>query len=1196
MKIRRIDIIGFKSFAERALLRFDDGISGVVGPNGCGKSNIVDAVRWVMGEQSARRLRGKNMEDVIFAGSENKPPMGMAEVRMTLENDGRNVPPEYASYAEIVVGRRLFRSGESEYLINKTPCRLIDVQELFMGTGVGTRAYSIISQGQIGVLVSQKPQERRGLIEEAAGVSKYKARKRIAERKMDATRQNLLRVSDVIAEIKRNIDSLKRQARKAARYNKLRRQLREIELHIAAHRQLELQALKNHLTLKQKNLSAREHELQGTLSKIESSVEQRRTRLLDDDHQISALQEELLSTDNQIKLNEKDIEFLTREVESLDKRGTQSSAEIERLQAEVASVRGQLDRQNAELKDLDGSADTASARLQERDSAHRAQAEKVDQLLVQIEGLRQSQLDLGEQAGERRSRSSNLSQRLSDLQNRLSECQAERNQLSRTQAELSSKKQQQSESLNRSRQLHLNLVQKREVNENNLAELEAQAKANAARGAALREEAGNKRSRLKSLKEIEQNYEGCLSGVRWVMQKAQDQQEDNQVVGLVADILEAPPRYETAVQAVLGDRLQSVVVQSQSAGVQAIDYLKRESEGRSSFIPISLRSRSYPPDISKVQGPGVIGPMRKLLEYQHEYDAVVKYLLGDVVVVEDLPTAMSIWSANGHEATLVTLEGDVLEPQGALSGGSLEGHGTHLLQNKREMKELADKLAVLEAEQRMVSDQQGKLEARLAEVSAAIESLRQNSHEEEIRIIDQQKDINHLNDQLQSTSRRLEELGRQNESLEAEVSGVRSELEQAEESLEAIGSRQEQIGAEIIRLRSRSEEEKTRLSALAQEVLDLKVEAAASIERRESARRNLEHLTTTRQEMEQRIRRLGDDLSSGSLEATQGRQKIEENRREISTLLTRRERQQQELSSRRDAYERLLSEVQEEEQLVKECRKELDQTSHGLADVHTQSREVDLEMIHLAQDVRRNHKEDIVACLSAYHLLPGPTEDQQEKAGKLRDRLERMGDVNPHAEEAYQELVERYEFLTTQSQDLTESLEKLQKVIQKINRTSRKRFREAFDAINQKFQQVFPRLFSGGKAYLTIQEDQDVLEAGVDIVAQPPGKKLQNIELLSGGEKALTAVSLLFAIFLVKPTPFCLLDEVDAPLDDVNLDRVNSMIREMSKSSQFIIITHNKRTMESADRLYGITMEEPGSSNVVTVQLKDIPEVVEQAG
>ncbi len=1177
-------------------MRIDDGISGIVGPNGCGKSNIVDAVRWVMGEQSARRLRGKSMEDVIFAGSETKSPMGMAEVRMTMENDGRNVPPEYSSYAEIVVGRRLFRSGESEYSINKTPCRLIDVQELFMGTGVGTRAYSIISQGQIGVLVSQKPQERRGLIEEAAGVSKYKARKRIAERKMEATRQNLLRVSDIIAEIKRNIDSLKRQARKAARYNKLRKQLREIELHVAAHRRLELQAQKNHLAMKQKNLSAQEHELQGTLSKLESSVEQRRTRLLDDDHQISTLQEALLSTENQIKLNEKDIEFLTREVESLAKRGTQSLEEIERLQAESASVHGEIDRHNTELKDLDGSAETASARLQERESAHRGQTGAVDELQSEIEELRQCQLDLGEQTGERRSLISNLSRRLSDLEGRLVECEADRNALQKTQAEFSSKRQQQSESLGRSRQVHLDLMQKREVNANTLAELEAQVKANAARSMALREEIGNKRSRLESLEEIERNYEGCLSGVRWVMQKAKDEEKDNQVVGLVADILATPPKYETAVQAVLGDRLQSVVIQSQSAGVRAIDYLKRESEGRSSFIPLSLRSRSCPPDISMVDGPGVIGPMRKLLEYRQEYDAVVKYLLGDVVVVEDLSTAMSLWSANGHEATLVTLEGDVLEPQGALSGGSLEGPGTHLLQNKREMKELADKLGILEAQHRMVQDQQGKLDSHLSEVSAATESLRQSSHAEEIRIIDRQKDINHFHDQLQSTSRRLEELGRQDESLKAEVADVRREQGQGDESLKGIGARRQQTEADITRLRTRLDDEKTRLAGLAQKVMDLKVEAAASIERRESARRNLAHLVRTREDMAQRIERLRGELTSGDLEAVTGRQKIEENRGEISSLLSLREQRQQDLGTRREAYERLLIEVQAEERLVKECRKELDQTSHGLADIHTESREVDLEMIHLAQDVRRNHKEDIVDCLSAYHLLPSPTRDRQEKAEKLRDRLERMGDVNPHAEEAYAELVERYEFLTTQSQDLTESLEKLNKVIHKINRTTRKRFREAFEAISEKFQQVFPRLFSGGNACLTLEEGQDVLEAGVDIVAQPPGKRLQNIELLSGGEKALTAVSLLFAIFLVKPTPFCLLDEVDAPLDDVNLDRVNSMIKEMSKSSQFIIITHNKRTMETIDRLYGITMEDPGASNLVTVQLRDFPEVVESVG
>jgi chromosome segregation protein len=420
-------------------------------------------------------------------------------------------------------------------------------------------------------------------------------------------------------------------------------------------------------------------------------------------------------------------------------------------------------------------------------------------------------------------------------------------------------------------------------------------------------------------------------------------------------------------------------------------------------------------------------------------------------------------------------------------------------------------------------------------------------------------------------------------------------MERSRLSLTRIGNQQLELEAQLREAREDEDREKGQLSAFTQEVSDLKVQAAASLERRESARRNLELLTRNHDELLRRIEQLKSEVSSSNLRAIEGNQRIQENRQEISSLLNQREALLAEVSSRRDAYELELSEVRKDEMQLKEVRQNQQRAAQEIGDTTTGLREIELELSHLATDVRRDYKVEIVSKLSAYHLLPPPTEEQLQSAEKLRIALERMGDVNPHAVEAYEELVQRYEFLSTQSKDLSESLEKLQKVIQKINRTSRKRFREAFEAINQKFTEVFPRLFSGGKAYLILEESQDVLEAGVDIVVQPPGKKLQNIELLSGGEKALTAIALLFSIFLVKPTPFCLLDEVDAPLDDVNLDRFNNMVKGMAKSSQFIIITHSKRTMETIDRLYGITMEEPGVSRVVSVQLKDDEEQFLQA-
>ncbi len=1188
---------------ERTRLRFDDGITGIVGPNGCGKSNVVDAIRWVMGEQSSRMLRGKAMEDVIFAGSESKPPMGMAEVEITFENDGRNVPPDYAEHKFISVGRRLFRSGESEYLINRTPCRLLDVQELFMGTGVGTRAYSIIGQGQIGLLVSQKPAERRSLIEEAAGVSKYRARKRTAERKMEHTRQNLLRVDDVVQEIKRNMGSLKRQARKAARYHKLRDRLREIELHAASHQYLEMQAMQRHLGHKRADLADAEAGLQSRLAGLDSEVEQNRTRLLEDDRQLGELQEKLLSTDNQIKLNEQNIEFLSREIEGLSSRGQEAADEIRALKQQHKQLQAEIRDADAELADLAEVADNAARRLAEREQLHREQSERVEQIERAVDSDRQDQLRQREQAAELRSRLANLEQRLTELEGRQAQARAERKSLREQRSALESEKADQAQRLDGLRQLHLQLVERRQFEENSLAEVRSQVAENDARAMALREEIGNRRSRLESLEQIERNYEGCLHGVRQVMQHAEQSGEHSQVVGLVADILRAPPRYETAVQAVLGERLQGVVVQSQQSGLAALDYLKHEADGRSSFIPLDLRDAAIGNEAEAVGGQGVVGPMARLVDFEPEHDRVVRYLLGDVVVVEDLAQALSLWSANGHRATLVTLDGEVLEPQGVLTGGSLEGPGTHLLESKREIRELQEKLVGLEADYRMAQDRQGKLKTQNANLTTSIDELRQGTHDEEIRIVDLQKDLHHTDQSLEAAAERIASLDAQLERLDEEHARAHAERDDIRQTLERSGTDQLDIEERIRAQRSDLDHEKRVLAESSQQLTELKIQAAATGERQESARRNREHLVHTAADLDKRIERLHGDISSGNLKSVEGREKIEQSQQEIAGLLAQRERQQTELGVRREAYEKLLAEVQQQEALVKQVRAEAEQAGDQLSATEMKLRELEMNLEHLCRDVRRNHKVELVECLAAYHLLAPPGAEEAGRAEKLRHQLERMGDVNPHAVEQYEQLEQRYTFLSSQSEDLEAALEKLQKVIQKINRTSRKRFREAFDAIDERFRAVFPRLFRGGRAHLVLDEEQDLLEAGVDIVAQPPGKKLQNIELLSGGEKALTAVALLFSIFLIKPTPFCLLDEVDAPLDDANIERFNQMVKEMASGSQFILITHNKRTMEMLDRLYGITMEEPGISTIVTVELgsdsddgESQPEQLRQAG
>jgi chromosome segregation protein len=1183
-----MELLGFKSFMERTRLRFDDGMTGIVGPNGCGKSNLVDAIRWVMGEQSVRLLRGKNMEDVIFAGSESKPPMGMAEVALTFENDGKNIPPEYAQYSEITVSRRLFRSGESEYAINKTPCRLLDVQELFMGTGVGTRAYSIIGQGQIGLLVSLKPQDRRVIIEEAAGVSKYRARRKVAERKMELTRQNLLRVNDVVTEIGRNLDSLQRQARKAARYLKLREQVREVELRSATHRFLELSAVRRHLAQKQQALSDQETGLQARIASREASLEERRLRLMEEERGLSEMQERLLSCDNQIRLHEQNVEFLNREIQAAGNRSQEASGEIQTLHERASQIEREMEQADRDLAEVEALATNAALRLRERAEQQQHQESRVREVESALDAQRTRQLDLGAQAGELRSQTTAIEQRIIDRETRLGQLAGETAALQKYLSDLEDQQAASRRSLSERKQLHLNLTERRAAEENSLAELKAQLAQTEARAIALREEIADKRSRLASLQQITRDFEGCQNGVRQVMKKAREQSESDRVVGLVADVLQAPARYETAVQAVLGDRLQGVVVRSQEAGLAAIDYLKAESQGRSSFIPLSLRDPVYEVTADTVRGPGVIGPLRTLLGFDPQYEGVVRYLLGDVVVVEDLPSALNVWRSNGHKATLVTLDGEVLEPEGVLTGGSLEGPGAHLLEHKRQIRELGQSLQELEAQQSMLQAAMGQMKAQLSAVHSSLDSLRQDSHEEEIRIVDCEKDLHHLASEIGRQRERLESLNRERTEQAAERERCQEERARLQSRQAALAEEQSRLEESLREQRERLERERAELARLSQECLDLKVRAAAGQERLESARRRREAMQATRADIQQRLARLREEVSQGNLQVSRNRSQIDQSRQEIAGLLNRKECDQKELSERRRRYEEMVAAIAQDEAQQKSDRHELDGGRERLREIGLRRQESELALAHLDEDVRRTHRVEILECVSRYHMVPPPSEEELSRTEKLRSAMERMGDVNPGAVEEFERLKQRHEFLSTQSRDLQDSLEKLETVIQKINRASRKRFREAFDAINQKFQEIFPRLFNGGRAHLSLEETQDVLEAGVDIVAQPPGKKLQNIELLSGGEKALTAVSLLFSIFLVKPTPFCLLDEVDAPLDEVNIDRVNAMIREMSRSSQFIIITHNKRTMETVDRLYGVTMEEPGVSTMISVELSDV--------
>jgi chromosome segregation protein len=1190
VRIKRLDMVGFKSFMDRTVISFDGGVTGVVGPNGCGKSNVSDAVRWVLGEQSARQLRGRSMEDVIFNGSESKPPLSMAEVQLTFENDRPSeLPTQYQAFSEITVGRRLFRTGESEYFINKTPVRLLDVNDVFFGSGVGRTAYSIIEQGRIGQIVSARPEDRRAIVEEAAGITKYKKRREAAERKMEATLQNLTRVADIAQELGKQLDALNRAARKAERYKALRARIRELELQLAASRYLELTAQRRAAELRHADAKAEEAAIAAQLADIDASVEAERARLAESERRLQDLIAREHELESQSRLSEFALESSGRELEQVGERTQAQAGEVEALKSQAESLALEREELFRQRQDLSSLGDADGARLADAEAALAELANSEEQAQGEVDAARSTATAAVGRAASHRSQLAQLERQRIDLKGRLDRIRGEMEDLASRRSALDGSRSVAVEHLARTRQLKLRLEEQRGAQEETQERTRSEFIQNEAQLITLREELSDRRARLQSLTELMRNYEGYGRGVRSLMTRAgPGEARDRGVFGLVADVISAPPEYETAIEAVLGERLQYVIVESHSQGVEAIDWLKSAAEGRASLIPLSRlrdgREAGRTPDRSH---PGFVASCLEVVRYDPSYEKVARFLLGDAVIVRDLPGALAMWQAGADAPTLVTLDGEVLDPYGVVTGGPLEGEGHGALQRRREVQELEETVQSFEAEFSLAQERHRTLQARLLQLEAGLKSLDRDGREKDLALLDQEKDLARVGEELERAAQRAGQLEQERAQLEAALEGLSREEES--HRLDAATAEAEQARAEERTREALSHLEalRRRGEALTTELMNLKVKVAADGERREALSAALRRLEDSRLEVEERRSRLFAGMSEANARAVELRARADATRLQLQQLGAELARVRETLASERAAHDQEAGAARAREVEARELRKRADSVAQAVAENALTAREQALELTHLEEQIRERCQAELRQEVSRFHLDRPPGEEERQKLDELKGQAERMGAINLTAIEEYDELARRHAFLTQQKADLEASLADLKQAIVKINRASRERFRETFDRVNEKFQQVFPRLFSGGRAGLVLTQDgeDEGVEGGVEIFAQPPGKKLQSVNLLSGGEKALTAVSLIFAIFLIKPSPFCLLDEVDAPLDDANVGRFNELVKEMSKASQFILVTHNKRTMETVDTLYGVTMEEPGVSKLVSVRL-----------
>jgi chromosome segregation protein len=1239
MRIKRLEICGFKSFCDKTVLTFNDPITGVVGPNGCGKSNIVDAIRWVMGEQSAKHLRGRAMEDIIFNGSESRGPAGLAEVSLTfdmgaLASDAApgGVPWGAVGPSDVVVTRRLYRGGDSEYLLGGVPCRLRDIVEFFLGTGVGSKAYAIIEQGRIGFIVSSRPEDRRALIDEAAGITKYKAKKKIAERRMDATRQHLLRVTDIIGEIETRLRSLKLQAQKAERYKRYKGELKDLELCAATQKHLGLLAEQKYLAAAHTEVEKQHADESAALAVEETVVEAERLTVSQELAEISIAKEELFALDNKAQLSSQRAEHYQDESATLLVRAEHSRRESEGLAARAAANTEALLSIEGQVALFEEEAESRAQALEEIErTSGEARGElatarrELDQSVAGVASTRTRIARLESDIESARVRAEDLAHRLDEL---LRDESQSTEQIERIATEVAEVGQRVEELQARA----VILVESKLESEAMVSSL----KADVARGEieleTLREEAHRRRSRLESLSEIQNRYESFQRGVRAIMQKVRETAAETGsdagngsttwtsqgVRGLVADIVQPPPELETALEAVLGDRLGNIIVASHEVGVEAIDFLKQRSEGRSSFIPVSLRGAVDTGTVScdasggaSVEstdgamtvlessamavaewpnGDGVRGPMLELIGFDRHYDRVASYLLGDVVVVEDLRKALELWRHTKTRKTLVTLDGEVIDPHGVVTGGSRESAVAGVLSQKREMRELEEVVARLDLDyqatlQRHVSNKQS-----LAEAVSSLDQTVAEIRRDELDLGASRRDADRLARERTQADARRNQLASTVENLRSSTAQNQLRLEDSTAQLAAEQESVAEREATAESLRDQVAVLSEKVDSLMSELSTVKVAAAQAGDRKRMARDNMDRLRREISDHETRRVQLDEEASADLARAESLRVEAEQLRQEASTLQSDLADRSRVYTERQSAIEERSGELARRDAELKAARTNVARLTQELGSLDLRCQQVAMRLESLDEQIVERYPEigRISTVITDFHLRDLSGKEEEGRITELRGLVERMGDINLTAIEESAELQQRYDFLTTQKADLESAISRLETAIDKINRASRKRFRDVFDTINTKFQEVFPHLFGGGKAHLSLTDDSDMLETGVEIIANPPGKKMmQNIELLSGGEKALTAVSLLFAIFLVKPSPFCVLDEVDAPLDEANVGRFNNAVREMTDQSQFIIVTHNQRTMEIADKLCGITMEESGVSKLVAVNLRD---------
>lgn len=1179
MYLKSIEIQGFKSFANKILLQFHNGITGIVGPNGSGKSNVADAVRWVLGEQSAKQLRGGNMQDVIFAGTENRKPLSYASVAITLDNRDGKLP---VSYKEVTVTRRLYRSGESEYLLNGTACRLKDINEMFYDTGIGKEGYSIIGQGQIDKILSGRPEERRELFDEAAGIVKFKRRKATAQKKLEDEQKNLVRVCDILNELTKQLGPLERQSEKAKVYLDRREKLKTFDVNLFL---MEMKRIRTLLAELNEKCETTEEELKTAKTQqehIKSDYEKMECGLENLNGRIETLKSQRNESMMKNQGMENQIQLFEEQIHSILQNEKHYTERMETIGKNLKIHTEQKETYLEELKEVEHHLEMFCAKEAENENERQ-------QLLTEIEQAEQS-IQEGKDA------IISLLNGRSSTKVRMQRYDTMLEQIGIRKAELSQK-------ILRLRSEESEQESMIEALEKDANERKTQIEALEQKGSSLEKETEKMQkvlsdqmqkierdqtvyhreaSRLESLIHITERYDGYGNSIRRVMEK---KKTEKGILGVVADLIQVEKSYETAIETALGGSVQNIVTEDEETAKRMISYLKKNGYGRATFLPLTaVKERGSFSAVKALEEAGVIGLASTLVKADRKYSSIVQYLLGKTVVVDEIDHAIALARKYSYSLRIVTLEGESLNPGGSMTGGAFK-NTNNLLGRRREIEEMTKRVQNLKEELLNLQEETEKNRKKRAEKRDEIVKLKEQLQKEYLDQNTTAMKLTQMKNKNAETRAGYVSLKMESSELESQVLEITEGKKQIEREIDQSIQKEKQTERQIESDQAVLTEKKKKQEMHLAESADIGIQKAAVTQKKTYVEHDLNRILAEIQNLLQEQKDLEIKQHQEREEKRKKEEEIEDTKKKMEQL----EEQEKESRSQIEELDRQREEQNKEYKAFFQKREEISEKVNML--------DKELFRLNAQKEKTEEWKENRIHYLwEEYELTPGQAAPYQKEEwkdsaeikkqiGQLKNEIRALGNVNVNAIEEYKELSERHTFLNTQHEDLTQAKQALEKIIKELDEGMRMQFKEKFAQIQAEFDKAFKQLFGGGKGTLELMEGEDLLEAGIRIIAQPPGKKLQNMMQLSGGEKALTAIALLFAIQNLKPSPFCLLDEIEAALDDSNVSRYAKYLHKLTKNTQFIIITHRRGTMEAADRLYGITMQEKGVSTLVSVNL-----------